>query len=46
MIKRLMLGFRVLPDEQLDQGAKQGFPTLPDIVSEFKEAKIEREFSL
>jgi hypothetical protein len=34
----------VVPDKQFDQGAKQGFASFPDIVSEFKEAKSEREF--
>jgi hypothetical protein len=31
-----MLGFRVLPDEQLDQGMKQCFASFSNIVSEFK----------
>lgn len=39
----LMLDFRVLPYEQLDQGMKQGFAPFFNSVSEFKETNIKRE---
>ena len=38
--ERLMLCFRVLFDEQLNQGVKQGFATLSGIMNKFEKAKI------
>jgi len=34
-----MLGFRVLFAEQLNQGVKQGFATIPNIMNKFEKAK-------
>jgi signal peptidase I len=48
MVKRvwLMLRFRVLCDQQLNQRLKQGFASLPNIMDKLEETKIEREFLL
>jgi hypothetical protein len=42
----LMLRFRVLFDQQLNQRVKQGFASLPNIMDKLEETKIEREFLL
>jgi hypothetical protein len=41
-IFRLMLDSRVLIDQHLNQGMKQGFPSLADIMNKFKESEIDR----
>ena len=43
---RLMLRFRVLFDQQLNQRLKQGCASLPNIMDKLEETKIEREFLL
>ena len=40
------MGFRVLFNDQIDQGMKQGFAPFFNIVSEFKETKVKRELFL
>ena len=42
----LMLRFRVLFDQQLNQRLKQGFASLPNIMDKLEETEIEREFLL
>ena len=42
----LMLRFRVLFDQPLNQRLKQGFAPLPNIMDKLEETKIAREFLL
>ena len=42
----LMLRFRVLFDQQLNQRLKQGFASFPNIMDKLEETEIEREFLL
>ena len=48
MMKKLwlMLRFRVLFDQQLNQRLKQGFASFPNIMDKLEETEIEREFLL
>jgi hypothetical protein len=41
-----MLDFRVLFDQHLNQGMKQGFSSLADIMNKLKESEIERQLFL
>jgi len=45
-LRWLMLDFRVLFDQQLNQSVKEGFSSFADIMDELEKTKIERQLFL